>query len=292
MSIKRVTTRAIDDQQITVDKLANNSVTTDKISNGSVTLEKVAANAVDSTKIADDAVTELKIASSAVTNSKLATDSVDSSKILSGAVTNVKLSTDAVAETNIAAGAVTNAKLSTNAVASTNIVSSAVTTAKIADSNVTPAKLSQPLTLATAQASTSGASIDFTSIPNWVRRITVIFNGVSTNGTSLVQIQLGSTSFQNTGYISSAQQSTSISSSTTGIVISTYVLAADIRIGAVVLMNVSDNTWIASGATGQSSSTTACSGKVSLTGTLDRIRITTVNGTDTFDAGSINIMYE
>jgi hypothetical protein len=33
-------------------------------------------------------------------------------------------------------------------------------------------------------------------------------------------------------------------------------------------------------------------GFVPLSGTLDRVRITTANGTDTFDAGSINILYE
>ena len=33
-------------------------------------------------------------------------------------------------------------------------------------------------------------------------------------------------------------------------------------------------------------------GSISLAGTLDRVRITTVNGTDTFDAGTINIRYE
>jgi hypothetical protein len=33
-------------------------------------------------------------------------------------------------------------------------------------------------------------------------------------------------------------------------------------------------------------------GTVTLGGTLDRVRITTVNGTDTFDAGTINILYE
>jgi hypothetical protein len=33
-------------------------------------------------------------------------------------------------------------------------------------------------------------------------------------------------------------------------------------------------------------------GHVSLSGALDRIRLTTVNGTDTFDAGSVNIIYE
>ena len=37
-----------------------------------------------------------------------------------------------------------------------------------ADGSITPAKLSQPLTLATAVATTSGTAVDFTSIPSWV----------------------------------------------------------------------------------------------------------------------------
>jgi len=33
-------------------------------------------------------------------------------------------------------------------------------------------------------------------------------------------------------------------------------------------------------------------GTKTISGVLDRIRLTTVNGTDTFDAGSVNILYE
>ena len=151
---------------------------------------------------------------------------------------------------------------------------------------------SSVLTLGTSQSSTSGTSIDFTGIPSWVKRITVMFNSVSTNGTSSVQIQVGSGSVQTTGYISSAQQSNTVASSTTGLVISAFNAAADIRIGAVVLTNISGNIWIMQGNTGQSTSTCACSGNVTLSSTLDRVVITTVNGTDAFDAGSINILYE
>jgi len=43
----------------------------------------------------------------------------------------------------------------------------------------------------TAVASTSGTSIDFTSIPSWVKRVTVMFAGVSTNGTGSYLIQIG-----------------------------------------------------------------------------------------------------
>jgi hypothetical protein len=54
------------------------------------------------------------------------------------------------------------------------------------------------------------------------------------------------------------------------------------------------NTWIASGVTGfdDIAATTMTGGRKTLSGTLDRVRLTTVNGTDTFDAGSVNIMYE
>ena len=57
----------------------------------------------------------------------------------------------------------------------------------------------------TSVASTSGTSIDFTSIPSWVKRITVMFDGVSTNGTSNLQVQIGdSGGIENTGYTAAA----------------------------------------------------------------------------------------
>ena len=95
----------------------------------------------------------------------------------------------------------------------------------------------------TAVASTSGTSIDFTSIPSWVKRITVMFNGVSTNGTSLVQIQLGSGSVTTTGYVSGATFATSTVgavSSTTGLVFS-GITAANTRTGLTVLTNITGN---------------------------------------------------
>jgi len=47
------------------------------------------------------------------------------------------------------------------------------------------------ITSGTAVASTSGTSIDFTGIPSWVKRITVMFDVVSTNGSAIILIQLG-----------------------------------------------------------------------------------------------------
>ena len=154
------------------------------------------------------------------------------------------------------------------------------------------------MTLATAQNSTSGTSIDFTGIPSWVKKITVMFSGVSTSGTSAVLIQLGAGSIVTSGYNSSG--STVINAAAVaGLTSSAGLLTGatsgnpDFRYGMFVVCNVSSNTWVASGTLGAGSNyTQAGGGNVSLSGTLDRVRITTVNGTDTFDAGSINILYE
>jgi len=157
------------------------------------------------------------------------------------------------------------------------------------------------MTLGTAVASTSGTSIDFTSIPSYVKRITVMFNGVSTNGSSGWLLQIGDGSISTTSYTSNAAftgQSTGGSSATAGYVI--VPAAAGINTnsytGLVTLSSISSNTWVqantASLTQGANLFGIIGGGTKTLSGTLDRIRITTVNGTDTFDAGTINIMYE
>ena len=144
---------------------------------------------------------------------------------------------------------------------------------------------------------TTNTSIDFTGIPSWVKRITVMFRGVSLSGTSSYLIQLGAGSVQTTGYISTSLGQNSSGgagglNSTTGFALYTAV-AAGIASGALSLRLIDTNVWIADGNFKFSTAElTSCAGDVSLSGTLDRVRITTVNGTDTFDAGSINILYE
>jgi hypothetical protein len=93
MSIKRVTTRAIEDSQITSAKIADESITSGKIANSAVESAKIASGAVDATKLADNAVTVGKITDGAVSLNKLAANSVDAGKIADGAVTPAKLST-------------------------------------------------------------------------------------------------------------------------------------------------------------------------------------------------------
>jgi hypothetical protein len=159
--------------------------------------------------------------------------------------------------------------------------------------------VSGTITTATAQASTSGTSIDFTGIPSWAKKITVILNGVSTNGTSAVQIQIGSGSVETSGYLGSTTTtitSSATTTATTGVLLDngTAPSAAATRIGNITFILISGNTWISSGVYGYTNTpiTGAVAYSKTTAGSLDRIRLTTVNGTDTFDAGSINIMYE
>ena len=155
------------------------------------------------------------------------------------------------------------------------------------------------ITSGTAQASTSGTSIDFTGIPSGVKRITVMFNGVSTSGTSNPQVQLGTSSgITITGYVSTGTNqvnnvSPQSASSTSGFLCGEISLAAGILSGIYVITNISGNIWVGSFC-GKYGSTQTCvgGGNVTLGAILDRVRITTANGTDTFDAGSINILYE
>lgn len=154
---------------------------------------------------------------------------------------------------------------------------------------------SRTLNTGTAVASTSGTAVTFTGIPSWAKRITIMLSGVSTSSTSKKLVQLGSTTFETTGYVSNGSYLASgvtISSSTAGFLINADQ-AGDSLSGALVITNLSGNTWVASG--NFSNGTTimhSTAGTKTLAGVLDRIRVTTVNGTDTFDAGSINIMWE
>ena len=147
----------------------------------------------------------------------------------------------------------------------------------------------------------SGTAVNFTDIPAGVKRITVMFSGVSTNGTSTWLVQIGATSFSVTGYL--AQSSYAGGTNSAGGVSSTagYPIfsgnAANLFYGHMVLTNITSNTWVSSHSLGLNSSGTiyaVAGGGVSpnLSAALDRLRITTVNGTDAFDSGTINIMYE
>jgi hypothetical protein len=155
------------------------------------------------------------------------------------------------------------------------------------------------LVSAGAQASTSGTSIDFTGIPSWAKRITVLFNSVSTNGASAIQVQIGNGTAETTGYQSGSLggapgNSLSGGTNTTGFLPTAIFTAASTITSTMTLHNISGNNWIASGiggATGGSTLFLLCGVKTT-SNVVDRLRVTTVNGTDVFDAGTINIFWE
>lgn len=166
------------------------------------------------------------------------------------------------------------------------------------DSNASRARL-QRIAQGTAVASTSGTSIDFTSIPSWAERITVMFAGVSGSGTSNFIVQLGTSGgLEITTYLSNSARlgltSNDYSSATTGLNLTSNTGAGNLYNGIATINNITSNTWVHSAVMSGTGSQTLCTsaGYKVLSGTLDRIRITTVNGTDTFDTGTVNIMYE
>jgi len=154
------------------------------------------------------------------------------------------------------------------------------------------------LTLATAQTAT-GTAVDFTGIPSWAKRITVILGGISANGTSIPQIQLGTSSgILSSGYTSNLaaiSTSNAFASSSTGHILVNIGNAGFVYIGSIVFTNVTGNVWVGNGTTyygAAGGNTTIHTSLINLGSTLDRVRITTVNGTNTFNAGTINIMFE
>lgn len=168
------------------------------------------------------------------------------------------------------------------------------------DSNASRAQM-QRIVQETAQATTSGTSKDFTGIPAWVKRITVMFNGVSTNGISQPLIQLGvSGTPETTGYTSMASMVTTTNNVTRGATATTgfayFYLgsAAGVYSGSVTLSSFGSNIWTCSGSVVDipSLANGTVSGVKSLAGVLNMIRITTVNGTDAYDAGSVNLLLE
>ncbi len=155
-----------------------------------------------------------------------------------------------------------------------------------------------PLISGTAVASTSGTSIEFTSIPSWVKRITVMFSGVSTNGTNYILVQAGTGStptYTTSGYL--AQLSTTGASfintaaQTTGFGVINPSTNTELYGGSFVLTNLSGNVWSGMGCTACTTGTrqVLSSGVISLAAALTAVRVTSA---DTFDAGTINILYE
>jgi hypothetical protein len=155
----------------------------------------------------------------------------------------------------------------------------------------------QQLTSGTAVATTSGTSVDFTGIPSWVKRITVLLNGVSVSSNATLIARIGAGSIVTSGYRSTGSLYGGVNTTTGESITSGFLVgggdAGYIIDGIATACLVGSDIWVWSTSVSLSSGNYvyAGAGRISLGGTLDRISITTV-GAVNFDAGSINILYE
>ena len=198
-------------------------------------------------------------------------------------------------------GSLTGADVQDGSIASADVLDGSLTGSDIQDDSIQAGDLAAGATAisrATAKASTSGVAVEFTGIPSWVRRVTVLFNGVSTNGVNNILVQIGTggspTSSGYAGYSVFSWASGVVPvSSTAGFPVFNNAASYN-HYGELVLTNISGNTWVASGqfATAGTQGSTVSGGSVTLAGVLNYLRIVAANGTDAFDAGSINLFYE
>jgi hypothetical protein len=150
----------------------------------------------------------------------------------------------------------------------------------------------------TAVASAAQTAIDFLDIPAWANRITVTLAGFSTSGTNAYLLQIGSGSFPASGY--TGARSTIVGAAvttgnpTTSVAIGNAPVATSVYRGLWTVQRHSGNTWVISGAGSFSDTATThlATAETTLSGALDRVRVTTTGSTDTIDAGSVNISWE
>jgi hypothetical protein len=195
-----------------------------------------------------------------------------------------------------------------------NVVTANITGATVATMNVSSASVSQmnvtgtllqqgtsnyPITQGSNTATTSGTSKDFTDIPSWVKRITIAFANVSMSSTDTLFVQIGdSGGLESTGYtstgghvINGAPSSAAIATVTTAFHVQTGQAAQGFY-GHMILTLLADTTWVMSVSGCISNYALVAGGGIkTLSGTLDRLRILP-SGANSFDAGSVNIMYE
>lgn len=197
-----------------------------------------------------------------------------------------------------------------DSVVTASIANSQVTEAKIADGSitvnkigalaVTPAKLSQPFTLGASQATTSGVSKDF-AVPSWVRRVRFALHNVSLSGSALIRFRIGASGVPEVSGYNSVGSTIGTGAATVsqnnGFDIYNNGPGSSIfYFGSIdfSLVDSATNTWVASGAFSApaNNATFVVAGSISLPGVLTTLQIRSSNGSDTFDSGIVNVMYD
>jgi len=141
-------------------------------------------------------------------------------------------------------------------------------------------------------------SADFTNIPTWVRRITLIFSDISLSGSDNVLVQIGdSGGLETTGYLGANGYAISGAATVAGNFTTGWGIAvgsaSGVFFGTMQIVNLTGNTWVSSFSGGFSNAAafSGGGGNKTLSAQLDRVSVTRT-GTNTFDAGTINILFE
>ena len=189
----------------------------------------------------------------------------------------------------------------TTRIATTAFVTGAIATAETALEAYADAAVDAASTFKVKQTASNNTAFDFTAISANAKRITVMFSGISTNGTSLIIVQLGVAGVPETaGYLGAVQNAGATTNHTNGFRIraSSSSGASEVYHGSLTLTRLDDgdDTWVMEGSVGLSSAANSwwTAGAKTLAGALDMIRITTVDGTaaNQFDAGSVGVLVE
>jgi hypothetical protein len=168
-----------------------------------------------------------------------------------------------------------------------------------------------PINFLTPVSLTNQTFVDFTAIPSYAKKLTVLLSRVSTASSGVgIVIQLGSGSPQATGYSGGlaniGKAGSTVQSNarnfTDGLSVELSATGGDFsgaeRSGVISMYNISENVWVMSGvvscafSTGVSSSSVVSNASVSLPSTLNVVRITTTSGTDSLDSGTVNLIWE
>jgi len=146
--------------------------------------------------------------------------------------------------------------------------------------------------------SASGStSVDFTSMPSWINIITVTFRNISTVSNDNILVQLGTSSGVTTsGYVSTSidfDGSGAVTTSSTSGFVFKVNPGSNIINGTMIIAYTGSNAWVNNHTASINTNIMSVGGgTIALGGTLDRVRITTVSGTDAFDAGTLNVLYQ
>ena len=150
--------------------------------------------------------------------------------------------------------------------------------------------------IGSATVTTSGTSVDINGLPTGIKEVMILFNGVSSNGTSPYLIQIGPVAgVESATYSSQCSSRVTTGTSTAGFRLDIAAAAASVYNGIIflALANPSNNTWVCEGSITDGLDTVNPSwtaGAKAIAGPLTNIRLTTAGGANTFDLGAITVV--